>query len=111
MWFFLILLTQTKELCFSRVCISQKIAADVAFLADLCDRYVRPVEGQLLIGRDTSCVFVPVGDACRVCPVDGKLAPHPADVQATSTKLYSENGCNPGAQRQGRALFNKNLMN
>lgn len=54
-------------------------------------------------------MFVPAGDAGRVRPVDGKLAPHPADVQATSTKLYSENGCNPGAQRQGRALFQKKL--
>lgn len=44
-------------------------------------------------------MFVPAGDAGRVRPVDGKLAPHPADVQATSTKLYSENGCSPGTTR------------
>lgn len=45
--------------------------------------------------------FLPAGGACRVRPVDGELAPHPAAVQATSTKLYSENGCKPGAQGQG----------
>lgn len=50
---------------------------------------------------ETPRAFLPAGDACRVRPVDGELAPHPTAVQATSTKLYSENGCKPGAQGQG----------
>lgn len=33
------------------------------------------------------CVLVPAGEACRVRPVEGELAPHPTAVQATSTKL------------------------
>lgn len=83
----------------------------VAFLADLtCDRYsmFKTWWGpRLLIRRDASRAFVPAGDACRVRPVDGKLAPHPADVQASSTKLYSENGCKPGAKHKGEHYFIK----
>lgn len=44
-------------------------------------------------------VHIPAGLACRVHPVDGKLAPHPTDVQATSTKLYSVYGCKPVTHR------------
>lgn len=44
-------------------------------------------------------VRIPAGLACRVHPVDGKLAPHPTDVQATSTKLYSVYGCKPVTHR------------
>lgn len=40
-----------------------------------------------LIQSENSCAFVPAGGACRVRPVEGKLAPHPAAVQAMSTKL------------------------
>lgn len=43
---------------------------------------------------------VPAGEACRVRPDDGPLAPHAAAVQATSTKLYSVYGCRP-AVREG----------
>lgn len=45
------------------------------------------------------CVRIPAGLACRVHPVDDKLAPHPTDVQATSTKLYSVYGCKPVTHR------------
>lgn len=44
---------------------------------------------------------VPAGEACRVRPDDGPLAPHAAAVQATSTKLYSVYGCRPAVREGG----------
>lgn len=45
---------------------------------------------------------VPAGEACRVRPDDGPLAPHAAAVQATSTKLYCVYGCRPAVREGGR---------
>lgn len=44
------------------------------------------------------CVL-PAGEACRVRPADGGLAPHPTAVQASSTKLYSVYGRKPVVHR------------
>lgn len=95
LFIFLILLTKPKNCVLAEYVYHNnwQLHITVAFLADLrCNRSVQADEGQ-----DAARAFVPAGAACRVRPVDGKLAPHPADVQASSTKLYSEKGCKPGA--------------